>query len=127
MTRILLVDDNPHLATCFEDRGYEVSVARDGVEALDLLRAAVLSGHVPDIAVVDLEMPRMDGAELIAEMQLDQRLRSVACVLNSGDLKVRAIATELGVRAHSKFDPVSGLFALIDEAISEKVMKGETR
>ncbi len=61
--RILIVDDEPQitrvLRTSLVSSGYEVTLARDGVEAFDSFRASA-----PDLIITDLSMPRMDGIEL---------------------------------------------------------------
>ncbi len=61
--RILVVDDEPDLLDLvrynLEREGYRVSMARDGVEALH-----VLSITYPDLVILDVLMPRMDGMEL---------------------------------------------------------------
>lgn len=62
---ILVVDDDPHLRealrTLLEDEGYRVEEAADGVEALDVIDRC----HV-DVVLLDLQMPRLDGAGFIA-------------------------------------------------------------
>ena len=64
MTRVLVVDDEPQirraLAINLRARGYEVDVAASGEEALQ--RAA---GRVPDVVVLDLGLPGIDGVEVI--------------------------------------------------------------
>jgi len=61
--RILIVDDEPQISrvlrTSLQGYGYEVVVARDGIEALRLFEQ-----HSPDLIVTDLSMPNMDGVEL---------------------------------------------------------------
>ncbi len=62
MTRILVVDDEPQIRLAVERsllaRGYDVQVAGDGAEALDLAAA-----RLPDLVILDLNMPVMDGLE----------------------------------------------------------------
>lgn len=70
--RILTVDDNPivraDLRLMLEDEGYEVVPdARDGVEAVDLARE-----HKPDLVLIDLNLPRLDGVEATRRI-LDER------------------------------------------------------
>ncbi|MGH2679299.1 MAG: response regulator [Actinomycetota bacterium] len=64
MTRILVVDDEPQLLrglrVNLEARGYDVDVAADGTDALD-----VAANHRPDIVVLDLGLPDMDGIDVI--------------------------------------------------------------
>src|SRR4051812_2704832 len=61
--RILLVEDEPDVReavqSILEDQGYRVTAAENGWEALELLR----SGRAPDVIVLDLRMPIMDGWE----------------------------------------------------------------
>jgi two-component system, OmpR family, KDP operon response regulator KdpE len=61
--RILVVDDEPQitrvLRASLTSSGYDVLLARDGIEAFDLFREST-----PDLVITDLFMPRMDGIEL---------------------------------------------------------------
>ena len=64
MTRVLVVDDEPQivrgLRTNLVARGYVVDTAADGETALDLA-----ARHRPDVVIVDLGLPGIDGAEVI--------------------------------------------------------------
>ncbi len=66
--RILVVDDDPNLLVVLADQlradGFEVSTARDGVEAMRRLEHAW-----PDLLVIDMMMPRMDGLTLAREIK----------------------------------------------------------
>jgi two-component system, OmpR family, KDP operon response regulator KdpE len=66
--RILVVDDDPNLLVILADQlradGFEVTTARDGVEALRRLEHAW-----PDLLVIDMMMPRMDGLTLAREVK----------------------------------------------------------
>ncbi len=66
--RILLVDDDPNLLVLLADQlradGFEVQTARDGDEALGRLR-----GGWPDLLIIDMMMPRMDGLTLAREIK----------------------------------------------------------
>jgi chemosensory pili system protein ChpA (sensor histidine kinase/response regulator) len=77
-----------------ERHGMRVATARDGVDAL-----TILQDHVPDVVLLDIEMPRMDGYELATQIRADARLREVPIVMITsrvGD-KHRAKAIEIGV------------------------------
>ena len=77
-----------------ERNGMRVLTARDGMEAIELL-----AEHVPDIILLDIEMPRMDGYEVAAQVRADPRLSEVPIIMITsrvGD-KHRARAIELGV------------------------------
>ena len=66
--KILIVDDDPDildaLAMILESQNYEVITARDGVEGLANLKA-----EVPDLMILDLLMPKMDGFSVLKELQ----------------------------------------------------------
>ena len=68
MIRVLVVDDEPQLLRALRinlsARRYEVVVAADGATALDLA-----ARHVPDIVVLDLGLPDMDGTDVIAGLR----------------------------------------------------------
>jgi CheY-like chemotaxis protein len=76
---ILVVDDDPDVRLMFklifENAGYRVSEARNGVSALILIRDSL-----PDLVVTDMMMPGMDGAELIRRIRADERSAHVPIV-----------------------------------------------
>jgi chemosensory pili system protein ChpA (sensor histidine kinase/response regulator) len=77
-----------------ERNGMRVLTARDGMDAVTLLQ-----DHVPDIILLDIEMPRMDGYEVAAHVRNDPRLKDVPIIMitsRSGE-KHRARAIEIGV------------------------------
>jgi len=77
-----------------ERNGMRVMTARDGLDAV-----AVLQEHVPDIILLDIEMPRMDGYEVASHVRNDPRLHDVPIVMITSRVgeKHRARAIELGV------------------------------
>jgi CheY-like chemotaxis protein len=79
---VLLVDDEhailDALSGILEDEGFRVVTAGNGREALERLRE-----EVPDVALVDVMMPLMDGRELLRELQSDARWRHLPVVLMS--------------------------------------------
>ncbi len=66
--KILVVDDDPDIldavAMILESQGYEVVTARDGIEGL-----ATLKAEQPDLMILDLLMPKMDGFAVCKELQ----------------------------------------------------------
>jgi chemosensory pili system protein ChpA (sensor histidine kinase/response regulator) len=77
-----------------ERNGMRVMTAKDGVDAMSLLQE-----HVPDVLLLDIEMPRMDGYEVAALVRNDPRLAEMPIIMITsrvGD-KHRARAIELGV------------------------------
>jgi DNA-binding response OmpR family regulator len=66
--KILVVDDDPDILDAvtmiLESQGYQVSTARDGIEGL-----ATLKAENPDLMILDLMMPKMDGFAMCKELQ----------------------------------------------------------
>ncbi len=94
----LVVDDSVSVRRSMEgflrDLGFEVDAAGDGVEAL-----ARLEQRVPDLAIVDLEMPRMNGVELVTAMRHEERSCEVPIIMitSRASEKHRRLAIDAGV------------------------------
>lgn len=91
MTRkvILLVEDNPDdeelalLAFKRSNLANEVVIARDGVEALDYLFGGNgrVAGIVPQVVLLDLKLPRVDGLEVLRRVRADERTHRLPVVI----------------------------------------------
>ena len=104
--RVLVVDDNPMNRAIIHHQvlagGMSNGAAADGIIALEMLRAAAAGGQPYDIAIVDMKMPGLDGAQLVAAMRADRALAGVRVVMLSslyapGEARV---ARELGIAAY---------------------------
>jgi CheY-like chemotaxis protein len=99
---VLIVDDSitvrSLLSLTFEKSGYRVEEARDGKEAWEKLK----SGLPCDIVFCDIEMPRMDGLELLSRMQKDPALTNlpIAMLTSRGADRHRQMAFNLGARGY---------------------------
>ncbi|MGB5261066.1 MAG: Hpt domain-containing protein [Gammaproteobacteria bacterium] len=96
---VMVVDDSITVrkvtARLLERNGYKVVTAKDGVDAMGMLQESV-----PDIMLLDIEMPRMDGFELATHMRNDDNLRHVPIIMitsRTGD-KHRERAKQIGVQ-----------------------------
>ncbi len=82
--RLLVVDDEANIAkglkALLQARGYDVEVALDGGEVLERLRRDPL----PDLLLLDLEMPVYDGQEVLRRMRADERLKDLPVLLATG-------------------------------------------
>jgi two-component system chemotaxis sensor kinase CheA len=95
VSRVLAVDDSLTTRTLIrsilEAAGYEVEVARDGLEAIALLHRDPF-----DLVIADVEMPRMNGFELTEAIRRDERMRQTPVVLvtslDSRDHRARGVA-----------------------------------
>ncbi len=99
---VLIIDDSvvvrEMLSMTFKKAGYKVEQARDGQDAWDKLAL----GSPYSILLCDIEMPRMNGLELLAKMQQDERLSKipVAMITSRGAERHRKIAADLGAKAY---------------------------
>jgi chemosensory pili system protein ChpA (sensor histidine kinase/response regulator) len=97
-TFALVVDDSITVRRVtqrlLERNGMRVLTARDGMDAV-----ALLQDNVPDVILLDIEMPRMDGYEVAAHVRNDPRLKDVPIIMVTSRVgeKHRARAIELGV------------------------------
>ena len=98
MPSVLVVDDDLALRTMIaqlmSDEGWQVRGASDGADAL-----AVLDTWLPDVLLVDLTMPRMDGRVFISEVTRMNRTANISIVVMSGRGAVHPTAVELGAAA----------------------------
>jgi DNA-binding response OmpR family regulator len=103
---ILLVDDETaitdNLAPFLTRSGFEVSVASNGEEALQ----KVASGH-PDLLVLDVLMPRLDGREVLRRLRQDGNWIPILLLTQVGEAGERAMALEEGADDYlnKPFDP----------------------
>jgi chemotaxis protein histidine kinase CheA/ActR/RegA family two-component response regulator len=98
---ILVVDDSPSVrrvvGNMLKQRGWEVQVARDGVEALEMI-----SREAPAAVLLDIEMPRMDGYELIATVRAQEQYRTLPLVVltSRAAAKHQQRAMQLGANSY---------------------------
>ena len=110
MKKILIVEDEEIMINLlekkFRDHGYEVTSARDGQEGLRLLKEQ----YSPDLILMDLVMPKMDGYSVMAEIQKDKELAKIPLIVisNSGQPVELNKIRELGAidwLVKTEFDP----------------------
>jgi chemosensory pili system protein ChpA (sensor histidine kinase/response regulator) len=120
---VLIVDDSitvrELLSMTFIKVGYRVEQARDGQEAWEKLR----SGLPCQLVFCDIEMPRMDGLELLSRIQKDPHLSDlpVAMLTSRGADRHRQMAVQLGAKGY--FTKPYLEEALLDAA--QRMLKGE--
>lgn len=97
---ILIVEDDPDLRETLRDvlqeLGYEVSSAKDGLDALQQLLAG---RHRPNLILLDLQMPNMDGAAFRTEQLKRGELADIPVAVLSGDSDAHSKAAELHTAA----------------------------
>jgi chemosensory pili system protein ChpA (sensor histidine kinase/response regulator) len=98
---IMVVDDSLTVRRVtqrlLERNGYDVMLAKDGVDALRQLQDAV-----PDVMLVDIEMPRMDGFDLTRNVRSAESTREVPIIMITSRTaeKHRTVALDLGVNEY---------------------------
>jgi chemosensory pili system protein ChpA (sensor histidine kinase/response regulator) len=99
--RVMVVDDSITVrrvtARLLEQHGMTAMTARDGVEALQKIQE-----QLPDLILLDVEMPRMDGFELLTNLKSNAALEAIPVVMitsRTGD-KHRSRALDLGAAAY---------------------------
>lgn len=103
--RILLVEDNPDDESLTQralrrgDWGAEVIVARDGAAALEALEAMT---ELPDLVLLDLKLPKLDGAEVLRQIREMERTRCLCVVVftSSGEPRDIALCQRLGCNSY---------------------------
>ncbi len=94
-TTLLLADDDPtitnSLVPFFERAGFHVLTAANGADALEKIQA-----HRPDLIVLDVLMPRMDGREVLRRLRRAGLQTPVILLTQVGDAVERALALEEG-------------------------------
>jgi chemosensory pili system protein ChpA (sensor histidine kinase/response regulator) len=118
---VMVVDDSITVrkvtARLLERNGMEVLTAKDGVDAV-----ALLQEHIPDIMLLDIEMPRMDGFELATHMRNERRLQGIPIIMitsRTGE-KHREHALRIGVnrylgKPYQEGELIENLHALLNE------------
>ncbi|MCW4115842.1 response regulator [Aurantimonas sp. MSK8Z-1] len=85
--RLLLIEDNPADADLTQEAldggrmAIQLRHALDGVEALELLRRSGEDAYRPDLILLDLNLPRMDGHQFLAQLRLDPQLKPIPVVV----------------------------------------------
>lgn len=116
--RVLLVDNDrlfvQLLTELLENEGFKVIPAYDGLEGLEKARE-----ELPDFILVDLIMPKIDGARLCRYLKEDQRLAQTPVVLLSGAVREKMPdLLEVGADAYIAKVPLEGLIAQVRDALA---------
>jgi DNA-binding response OmpR family regulator len=116
---VLVADDDVDILSLvglrLERAGYEVVTAKDGIEALE-----VVESRTPDIAVVDVMMPRMDGHELVRRLREREDTRELPILILTAAVhdRIAQASEEAGADAQMRkpFSPRE-LVARLDEML----------
>ena len=98
MKKILIVDDEPNIVMSleytFKKNNYEVFIARDGQEALDILKT-----NFPDVIILDIMMPMVDGFATLEQIRKDDNLKHTKVLFLSAKNKASDIEKGMALGA----------------------------
>jgi DNA-binding response OmpR family regulator len=98
MKKIVIVDDEPNIVMtleyAFRKAGFDVYIARDGQEALDLL-----VNTIPDVIMLDIMMPQVDGFATLEQIRLNDQLNACKVVFLTAKNKASDIQKGLDLGA----------------------------
>ncbi len=115
---VLVVDDSPtqqlQIQLVLEADGYRVSLAGDGIEAL-----AEIERERPDLVVTDLQMPHMNGLELVSEIKSRYPTIPVILATAVGSETIAAAALQKGASSYvPKSDLATGLAPIVQQVLN---------
>jgi len=122
MKKILIVDDEPHimelLSTALEDEGYRIIVANNGKEAVSQVKK-----EKPQVMLLDIKMPDMDGVEVLRQMKKINKATSVIMMTAHGAMDTVVEAIKLGAYDYiTKPIDLNKLKSLVNGAFEVKVL-----
>ena len=112
---ILIVDDDPdildNIVTVLETQPYQLATARDGKKCM-----AMIKEEIPDLLILDLLMPRMDGWGVIREMRSEPRFTSVP---------IMVLTTVIEDASRRRYELETGIAMDVQEYIQKPVTPSE--
>ena len=128
--KVLHVEDDILLANMYERRltrdGLEVTIAADGQQAADMLH----EGYRPDLILLDIMMPRLNGFQLLQQLGADAKLKKIPVIILTNlleDEESERRAREFGVKGYHVKSAVTldDVAASVEKVIKENPVPGE--
>ncbi len=110
--------------------GHDLRVVKDGEEAIDFIKAADSRGSVPGLVLLDLNLPKKTGQEILEHLRDTPRWAEVpVIIMSSSDSPTdRAKAARLGIRAYfrkpSRLDEFMRLGGIVKKVLQESTPSG---
>lgn len=102
--RAMIIDDSRAMRSILRrivtDLGFETSEAGHGQEALDLLEAAEVTQTIPELCLIDWNMPVMDGYTFIQRVRANPRWRNITLMMVTTESEQGQIVRALAAGAH---------------------------
>jgi chemosensory pili system protein ChpA (sensor histidine kinase/response regulator) len=123
---IVYAEDDLVTLTAYKNRleqeGFEVKAARDGVEAM-----RIMSMCVPDLVILDLEMPKFNGGEVLKFIRTNASLKTVPVVILSTNSIVDASQEHFLEHANKRLLKMDCDFAKLFQTIQDLLDGGDTK
>lgn len=114
MKKILIVDDEPNIVMSleytFKKSNYEVFIARDGQEALDIVK-----NTIPDLIILDVMMPMVDGYNTLEQIKKDDKLQHIKVVFLSAKNKESDIEKGMALGADAYLTKPFSIKKVVDQ------------
>lgn len=128
MKKILIIEDDPFLSEMyvakFNQSGFKIEVAADGKRGLEKIKTSQ-----PDLILLDIVLPKMDGFEILKEIKKDPQLKRIPIVLltnlgqkNEVEKGLALGADEYIIKAH--FTPTA-VVAKVKEILNQRTVNNE--
>ena len=116
MKKILIVDDEPNIVMSleytFKKNNYEVFIARDGHEALDIVKTSY-----PDVIILDVMMPMVDGYATIEQIRKDDNLKHTKVIFLSAKNKESDIEKGMALGADAYMTKPFSIKKVVDKVL----------
>lgn len=116
MKKILIVDDEPNIVMSleytFKKNNYEVFIARDGQEALDIVKTSY-----PDVIILDVMMPMVDGYATIEQIRKDDNLKHTKVIFLSAKNKESDIEKGMALGADAYMTKPFSIKKVVDKVL----------
>ena len=116
MKKILIVDDEPNIVMAleytFKKNSYEVFIARDGQEALDIVKTSF-----PDVIILDVMMPMVDGYATLEQIKKDDNLKHTKVIFLSAKNKESDIKKGLALGADAYLTKPFSIKKVVDKVL----------
>ena len=115
--KILIVDDEPNIVMsleyAFKKKDFEVFIARDGTEALEIAER-----HFPDIVLLDIMMPQMDGYATLGKIKQNKDLQNTKVIFLSAKNKPADVQKGLDLGADMYMTKPFSIKKIMDDILA---------
>ena len=120
--KILIVEDEPNIVMtleyAFKKKGFKVFIARDGLEALHILKK-----NIPDVVLLDIMMPNLDGYQTLKEIKKIESLANTKVIFLTAKNKMSDIEKGLKLGADKYLAKPFSIKKIVSEIMEQLTYK----